>query len=167
MDKNKNILILNSGGTFNKFYDPITGKLDVVQNNRYIKKIFNRSKIDNIDINGILYKDSLDINNDDRKKIVDFIATKKYKKIIIIHGTDTMDKTAEYLAKYFLDKTIILTGAMVPFSIDEIEATSNLMLALGYIKATSQNGVFIAMHGLVESFKKIKKDRSKGIFICQ
>jgi L-asparaginase len=75
-----------------------------------------------------------------------------------------MDKTAKYLDNAQLDKSIVLTGAMVPFSINPIEATANLASAFGYIKSLNQNGIFIVMNGVMNNFKKIIKNRAKGYF---
>jgi L-asparaginase len=164
VDNNKKILILNTGGTFNKLYDQIKGSLVVSKNNDAIKTILNHSKIDDISIDGILYKDSLDINDNDREVLVTYIKRLNYQKIIIVHGTDTMDITAEYIFNKIKDKTIILTGAMIPFSIDPIEATSNLSLAIGNIKLNNKNNIYIAMHGKVKKYNKIKKNRVLGVF---
>lgn len=78
-----------------------------------------------------------------------------------------MDKTAIFLAKNITDKTIVLTGAMHPFSIEPVEATANFMTGYGYLLACNQNGIYIAMHGMVKNHLEIKKNRQKGIFECQ
>jgi len=158
------INIINTGGTFNKDYDEINGKLIVNKTNKYIKQIINKSKIHNINIKGMIYKDSLDITNDDRQKLLNYIQKTKIKKIIIVHGTDTIDKTALFLAKYIKNKTIILTGAMKPFSIDPVEATSNLMSAYGFLQNDTKNDVYICMHGIIKKYTKIKKNKKLGIF---
>jgi L-asparaginase len=76
-----------------------------------------------------------------------------------------MDVTAEYLADAELEKTIVLTGAMVPYNIDPTEATANLASAYGYINALEKEGVFIAMNGVIDSYEKISKNRKEGRFI--
>ena len=127
------IKIINTGGTFNKVYDKIKGELVVPKNNYAVEEIIKKSFIDRnieFDIEGIIYKDSLDMTNEDRKLILEKLKKSKENKIIIIHGTDTMDKTADFLNQHCKDKQIILTGAMEPFSINKIEATSNFTLAL-------------------------------------
>jgi len=75
-----------------------------------------------------------------------------------------MDVTAAYLADAELEKTIILTGAMVPYSIDTTEATANLASAYGYINALEKEGVFIAMNGVMDSCEKVIKNREEGLF---
>lgn len=167
MKKNKNILILNTGGTFNKTYNQISGKLLVTKSNKAILKILKDSKIDSITVDGLIFKDSLDINKDDRKTLKYFINNSKYSQIIIVHGTDTMDITAKYLSKNTKNKTIVITGSMIPFSIDPIESTSNLMLAIGFLQNKVKNDIFIAMHGQVKRYTKIKKNRTIGKFECQ
>ena len=167
MSKNKNILILNTGGTFNKIYDEILGELFVPNNNVAIESIIKHSKINNCIVDGLIYKDSLDINKLDRELLKEYIQMSNYDKIIIIHGTDTMDKTAKFLSKYIKNKTVILTGSMVPFSINTIEATSNLLLALGFISTAKKHNIYISMHGYVKKYNKISKNRTLGVFECQ
>lgn len=163
----KKILILNTGGTFSKIYNPITGNLEIPTNNHHIETILDTSKISHTSIHGILYKDSLDMNKKDREAIFRFIEDSSFEHIIIIHGTDTIDKTASYLTKRIQNKSIVLTGAMQPFSIEPIEATANLLSSYGFLQASKKKGVFICMHGLIGSYKKIKKNRSLGIFQWQ
>ncbi len=166
MKSEKEILILNTGGTFNKVYDEIIGSLIVPKNNYAIDNILHISKISNIKVSGLIYKDSLEIGKNDRKKLVKFIKKSKSKKIIIVHGTDTMNQTALFLSRQIKNKQIILTGAMKPFSINSIEATSNLLSAVGFLKANDKNNIYICMHGLIEKHTKIIKNRDLGIFEC-
>ncbi|MGB5867991.1 MAG: asparaginase domain-containing protein [Arcobacteraceae bacterium] len=163
---NKKILILNTGGTFNKVYNQIEGKLVVPQDNYAVETIIESTKIDYFDIDGIIYKDSLEITKDDRKELVKYIKKTDYEKVIIIHGTDTMGETAKFIAKNIKDKLIILTGAMIPFSLNRMESTSNLLLAVGYMQQKTKNGVYISMHGNVKKHNKIYKNRELGIFEC-
>jgi L-asparaginase len=163
----KKILIINTGGTFNKQYDELSGKLFVLQNNDNINNILKSSKIDDIKIKGILYKDSLDIKKSDRKELVKMILKSEYNNIIIIHGTDTMNKTASFLNKKIKNKSIVLTGSMIPYLINSAEAISNLMSAYGFLQNKTKNGIYIAMHGHIQKNKKIKKNYAKGIFECQ
>ena len=75
-----------------------------------------------------------------------------------------MDITAKFIASRSLEKEIIFTGAMTPFSIDEVEATANLASAIGYIKAINRSGVYISMNGAIGDYRDIKKDRNIGRF---
>jgi L-asparaginase len=164
MDKmSKKILIISTGGTFNKIYDPKKGTLEIDESSSALTDITSKwlCKLETMNIIG---KDSLEMTGQDRLELLSIIHQSDFKKIIIIHGTDTMDLTAEYLADAELDKTIILTGAMVPYSIDPTEATANFASAYGYMHATSKHGVFIAMNGVIDSYEYVKKDRSKGKF---
>lgn len=167
MSNNQKILILNTGGTFNKIYDQISGELFVPQNNTAINGILKQSKIDYITVDGMIFKDSLEINKDDRRKIKNYIKKSVYSKIIIVHGTDTMDLSAQYFSKHLKNKVIVITGSMVPYSIDRQEATANLMLALGFIQTKTKKNVYIAMHGYVKQHNLIQKNRKIGIFECQ
>jgi len=164
MNNNKNIFIINTGGTFNKQYNELNGHLIIKKNNDLVENILKQSKITDVNVEGLIYKDSLEITNDDRKILVNFINKSKFKKILIIHGTDTMDKTALFLDENIKDKQIVITGAMKPFSIHSVEAVSNFMMGYGYLLSNEKNGVVIAMHGMVENYNKIKKNRELGVF---
>ncbi len=158
------ILIINSGGTFNKIYNPISGNLEIDRSGRAIESIAKSWLVDFKVIN-IIGKDSLDMIDSDREKIYKTIKESEFKKIIIVHGTDTIDITAKYLNKLNLDRQIILTGAMVPFSINPIEATANLSSAYGYLLKLKENRVYIAMNGKIDLYKRVIKNRGKGYFV--
>ncbi len=160
----KNILILNTGGTFNKSYEKTSGNLKVVQDNKIIKKILKKSSIDNISIEGLIFKDSLDFTSEDRQELSNKINESKASKIIVVHGTDTMDLSAIFIAKYLKKKSVVFTGAMTPFSVDPIEAVSNLSMAIGFLQSDVPHGVYISMHGMVKRHDKIRKNRILGIF---
>ena len=161
MDK---ILLISTGGTFNKVYDPGNGKLIIDKTSNAVKKIASHWLCE-FDVVNIIGKDSLEISNHDRLELLALISQSKYTKIIIIHGTDTMSLTAEYLADAELDKQLILTGAMIPYSINPVEATANLSSSFGYLQTLNNSGVYIVMNGIFGSYEKIKKDRKKGKFI--
>ena len=159
----KKILIIDTGGTFNKVYNPITGNLDIEKEGSAIKSIAN-SWIVELRTQIIIGKDSLDMVQSDREEILQTIKSSNFKSIIVVHGTDTIDKTAKYLDNAKLDREIILTGAMVPFSINPIEASANLALAYGYLQRLDQNGIYIALNGIVGLFNRVKKNRKEGKF---
>jgi L-asparaginase len=158
------ILIINTGGTFNKIYNSIKGELEVPSDDIGVTSILKYFYNLDYEIKNIIHKDSLEITNSDREEIVELIANSSKDKILIIHGTDTMDKTATYIQENIEDKTVILTGAMVPVSIDSVEASSNLSMAIGYLLGCTKQGVYIAMHGLVDTHQKVYKDREVGVF---
>jgi len=157
------VLIISTGGTFNKRYNPKNGTLEIDKNSNALKKIASKWLCD-FEILNIIGKDSLEITNHDRLELLSTIHQSIHHNIIIVHGTDTMDVTAEYLADAELEKTIVLTGAMIPYSIDPIEATANLASAYGYINALEKEGIFIAMNGVMDSYEKVKKNRKEGRF---
>lgn len=164
-----NIAIINTGGTFNKRYNPINGELEVPLDNKSIENILKKVLLINKKpkVKGIIFKDSLQMDKNDRELLLNTIRRIKEPKIIIVHGTDTIDKSAKLIAKNIKDKQIVFTGAMVPASIDTTEATGNLMQAIGFAKGNKKDGVYIAMNGNVEQFDKIKKNRKLGAFQCQ
>ena len=157
------MLIINTGGTFNKVYEPISGELIVPRNNIAVESILRELPNTHSDIKGIIFKDSLDMNDSDREELYRVVRDSKDKDIVIVHGTDTMDISAKYIAQRVNSKKIIFTGAMVPFSISPIEATANLSMAISSIKYL-EYGVYISMQGVVLAFDKIKKDRKIGVF---
>jgi L-asparaginase len=157
------MLILNSGGTFNKRYNPSNGDLEVPYDNNAIQKILESVNY-KYGLAGVVYKDSLDMNMDDRKMLANIIMESSDDTFIIIHGTDTMDMSAEFLDEIFDDKKIILTGAMKPFEIDNIEATLNLGMAIGFSKSLVKNGVYICMNGIIAPWDRVIKNRQLGKF---
>ena len=157
------LLIISTGGTFNKHYNPINGTLEIDKTSSALQEIASKW-LCSFEIRNIIGKDSLDMTNQDRQELLSTIQQSNYHKIIILHGTDTMDITAEYLANEQLEKSIILTGAMVPYSIDPVEATANLASAYGYLNPLEKNGVFIVMNGVMGSYEKVKKNRKEGRF---
>ena len=158
------ILLISTGGTFNKVYDPLKGELIIDETSSALKEIASKWLCE-FDIINIIAKDSLELNSQDRLELLATISQSAYKNIIVVHGTDTQELTAEYLADGDLEKKIIITGAMVPYSIDPVEATANLASAFGYLQMLNKRGVYIAMNGIFGSYEKIKKDRNKGKFI--
>ncbi len=107
----------------------------------------------------------MEITSQDREELLTLINSIPNEKILIVHGTDTMEETARFLESK-TQKTIVFTGAMVPYSIDSVEATANFALGLGYLLNCEKNEIFIAMHGLVKKHRDITKNRQKGIFEC-
>lgn len=160
----ENILILNTGGTFNKVYNELNGHLEVVKNSDAIEKILKIALRDNLNITlkGILFKDSLELTDDDRQLILNEI--QGFKKVIIVHGTDTLDVTALFLSLHSKNQTVVLTGAMRPFSIEPVEPTSNLSMAIQFLRDDKSEGVYIGMHGMVLEHHKLKKNRQIGKF---
>lgn len=161
------ITVLNTGGTFNKRYNPILGKLEVPSDNIALDKIVKSCVNVDFEIRNIVSKDSLDFTDADREMILENILNSKSDKIIIIHGTDTVDLTSKFIEDKIEGKKIVFTGAMVPMSIDEVEATMNFSQAIGFLNAPIENGIYLSMHGVVVEHSKLKKDRSVGQFLLK
>ena len=159
----KEILLLSTGGTFNKIYNRINGALEIDKSASALSTI-QEKWLSNYPVDTIIHKDSLDFTPEDREQLKRYILNAPYSKIVVIHGTDTMHLSAEVVAKALSDKTIIFTGAMVPFSIDPIEATANLASAIGFLHATNNASVYIALNGRVAEYSEIKKNREEGYF---
>ena len=157
------MLILNSGGTLNKRYNPLNGELEIPYDNAVIERVL-ESVNSEYNIAGVVYKDSLDMDIDDRKILTNIIMESTDDTFIIIHGTDTIDVTAEFLSAIFEDRKIILVGAMKPFEIDKVESSLNIGMAIGFSKAQEKNGVYICMSGHVELWNKLEKNKAKGKF---
>ena len=157
------MLILNSGGTFNKRYNPLNGELEVPYDNYAIEKIL-QSVNGGFSLAGVVYKDSLEMDADDRKMLANIIMESQEDTFVIVHGTDSMNLTAEFMDEVFSDRKIILTGAMKPFEIDNVEASLNLGMALGFANAVSEAGVYICMSGFIEKWNNIVKNRAIGKF---
>ena len=161
------ITVLNTGGTFNKRYNPISGQLEVPNDNIALDKIVKFCFNIKFDIKNIVSKDSLDFTQEDRETILENIINSENDKIIIIHGTDTVDLTAKFIEDKIENKKVVFTGAMIPMSIDEVEATMNFSQAIGFLNAPIKNGIYLSMHGSVIEHSKLKKDRSVGQFLVK
>ena len=155
--------MLNTGGTFNKIYDPVKGELVVPQNDDAVGKILGLLQID-ARVEGLIYKDSLEMDDADRAMLAQRVAESDQKAIVIVHGTDTMDRSAAAVAKVAGDRCVVFTGAMVPVSIEPREGAANLMLAISKALYCPTPGVYIAMQGLLGPYDGIYKDRQKGRF---
>jgi len=161
------ITIINTGGTFNKKYNLIKGALDVREDASSLEKIFSWTHNVDFEVKNILALDSLEINNKHRDIIIKNIQDSNNKNIIVIHGTDTMNETATYLDERIKDKNIVITGAMIPMSIDTTEAVMNFASAYGFLNAKIDEGIYIALHGVVCSHDKIYKDKKIGKFLVK
>ena len=157
------MLILNTGGTFNKKYNSLSGELEVAYNNEFIKTILDSTQAP-FDLAGVMYKDSLDMTLEDRKILAHIILESKDDIFVIVHGTDTISETAEFLNSIFDDRAIVLVGAMKHFEVDNIEASFNLGMAMGFAQGVDEYGVYICMNGFTEPWDKIKKNKKFGKF---
>ncbi|MDC7127068.1 MAG: asparaginase domain-containing protein [Spirochaetales bacterium] len=162
--QNRNIRLIVTGGTFDKRYDPIKGLLDFKKTHLpEILKIV-RPNINVILENKILV-DSLEMTDEDRNQILESCKESEEQLIIITHGTDTMSVTAEALGRVFSekDKTIVLTGAMVPYTITGSDALFNLGSAFAAVQLLSP-GVYISMNADIFPWNNVKKNKAEGRF---
>jgi L-asparaginase len=161
----KKILALITGGTFDKEYNLITGELFFKDSHLSEMFIRGRSTLD-ISIRTLMMVDSLEMTDDDRGIIQHQCESAREKHIIVTHGTDTMVTTAEMLAKSedISDKTIIITGAMIPYTFGmSSDGFFNLGSALAFAQSLPP-GVYIAMHGEYFNWDNVRKNRSTGYF---
>lgn len=156
------IRVFATGGTFDKVYDPIKGDLTFKETHLNEMLNFVGSNL-NVVIETVMLLDSLYMQEKDRKQILEKCKLCKEDKIIITHGTDTMIETAKLLGEQIKDKTIILTGAFVPYSFGKSDALFNLGCALGLIQTLDQ-GVYITMHGHLFRWDNVKKNEKVGKF---
>ncbi len=157
------ITILSTGGTFNKIYDPLTGELRVDSDARALDTIARHWRC-TLRHRQVVGKDSLELTDEDRETIYRAVLEIPHD-VLIVHGTDTMDRTARYLAERLgRSRRIVLTGAMVPYSIDPVEATANLALGLGRLLSDGWSGIEIAMNGCIGPWNTLTKNRTEGRF---
>ena len=162
MRKNPRVVILATGGTFDKEYNEITGKLFF--NDSHIAEMLDlgRCKLE-VNIKKLMLKDSLDMGEKDRELILDACLQTNATKLVITHGTDTMTETAKLISENIKNKTIIFTGAMIPYKFGASDGLFNLGSALTAAQIL-KNGVYIAINGNVFKWDEVKKNRKKGIF---
>ena len=156
------VRILITGGTFDKEYNEIDGKLYF--NKTHIEELLalGRCRLE-VKISTLMLIDSLRMRDKDRQIISDSCKQIEESQIVVTHGTDTMGKTAELIAAQKLNKTIILTGAMIPYKFGSSDGLFNVGSALAFSQALPF-GVYIAMNGQYFMWDSVKKNRSTGIF---
>ena len=157
------IQILITGGTFDKSYNHISGNLFFEKT--HIPEMLKRSKCRlKVDVKTLMMIDSLEMTEYDIEKIIRECKEGKSSKIVITHGTDTMVNTAKKIAEKIKNKTIVLTGAMIPYAFgSSSDGFFNLGCALSFAQ-TLENGVYIAINGQCFDFDKVKKNKKKGYF---
>ena len=157
------IQILITGGTFDKSYNHISG--DLFFEKTHIPEMLERSKCRlNVDVKTLMMIDSLEMTKKDIEKIIDECKKTKSSRIVITHGTDTMVNTAEKIGEKIKNKTIVLTGAMIPYAFgSSSDGFFNLGSALSFVQ-TLENGVYIAINGQYFDFDKVEKNKLKGYF---
>lgn len=154
--------IVATGGTFDKHYNELTGVLGFAES--HLPAVLARSRMTlpvQLDLLPLL--DSLDMGDADRERVLESCRRAPEPAIVIIHGTDTMRETAAVLGAANLGKTIVLTGAMIPYEIANSDALFNLGVAVGVAQVLPA-GVYVAMNGQVFPWDNVQKNRTAGVF---
>ncbi len=156
------IKILATGGTFEKCYNTHTGELDFTQTHWDEILKLGRSQLDT-SLETLMMVDSLEMTEQDRALIADSCERAKENSVVITHGTDTMVETAAVISARNLDKTVVITGAMVPYSFGKSDALFNMGTAMAYAQ-TKSHGVYVAMNGKCFNWDNVRKNRELGVF---
>lgn len=156
------IRIFVTGGTFDKEYDELTGRLYFQDSHVPEMLRLGRANL-KLEIRTLMMIDSLEMTNADREIILEQCRNAPESRIVITHGTDTMVETARVLAANMRDKTIVLTGAMVPYKFGSSDGLFNLGSALAFAQ-TLPAGVYVAMNGRYFPADRVRKNRQTGMF---
>ena len=163
------IRVLVTGGTFDKEYDELNGTLFFKDTHVPEMLRLGRSRVD-VGVDTLMMMDSLEMTDADRRRIVEACRSAQETRIVVTHGTDTMVDTARAIATTADDrlalKTIVLTGAMVPYAFGSSDGLFNLGSALSFVQVL-QPGVYVAMNGRVFAWDAVVKDRAAGVFVSR
>lgn len=156
------VRVFVTGGTFDKEYDELTGTLHFEAT--HVEEMLRRGRcMLDVHVEVLMMIDSLDMKEPQRRRIVDACATCAESQIVITHGTDTMVDTAAVIAAAVTTKTIVLTGAMVPYAFGSSDGLFNLGSALSFVQALPP-GVYVAMNGRFFRWDDVRKNRDVGVF---
>lgn len=160
------IRVLVTGGTFDKEYNELNGTLFFKDTHVPEMLRLGRSRVE-VQVETLMMMDSLDLQDADRARIAEACRTAGETRLVVTHGTDTMVETARVLATVANDtlaaKTIVLTGAMVPYAFGSSDGLFNLGSALSFVQVLPA-GVYVAMNGRCFNWDAVTKDREAGIF---
>jgi L-asparaginase len=156
------IRIFITGGTFDKEYNELTGELYFKDSHLPEMLKLGRSNLD-LEVRTLMMIDSLQMTDDDRQIILQHCRHAPESRIVITHGTDTMVETADVLARGLAGKTVVLTGAMIPYKFGSSDGLFNLGSALAFSQ-TLPPGVYIAMNGRYFLWDRVRKNRKTGVF---
>ncbi len=156
------IRVFVTGGTFDKEYDELTGRLFFKDTHVPEMLRRGRSRID-VGVQTLMMIDSLEMTEAHRATIVEACRACAEDRIVITHGTDTMAETARTLLAAGLGKTVVLTGAMIPYAFGSSDGLFNLGSALSFAEALPP-GVYVAMNGRVFAGDRVRKNRESGVF---
>jgi L-asparaginase len=156
------IRILITGGTFDKEYNELTGQLYFQESHLPEMLRLGRCRL-NLEVRTLMMIDSLEMTDADRALVIDECRTAPEGRILITHGTDTMVATAMAVARAVTDKTVVLTGAMIPYKFGSSDGMFNLGSALAFAQ-TLAPGVYVAMNGRCFPAHRVRKNRETGVF---
>jgi len=156
------IRIFVTGGTFDKEYNELDGSLFFKQTHLSEMLALGRSRLE-VEINQLMLIDSLEMTEADRALVRDSCASAAEDRIVVTHGTDTMEQTARVLGEANLPKTIVLTGAMIPYKFGSSDGLFNLGSALAFVQSLP-HGVYVAMNGKYFGWRNVMKNRQTGLF---
>ncbi len=156
------VRVFVTGGTFDKEYDELTGTLYF--RNTHVDEMLRRGRCGlDVDVETLMMVDSLEMTAAQRDMIVRACRECEQDHIVITHGTDTMVETARAIASGVRGKTVVLTGAMVPYAFGSSDGLFNLGSALSFVQSLSP-GVYIAMNGRSFPWDDVRKNRDAGVF---
>ncbi len=156
------IQIFVTGGTFDKEYNELTGELFF--KTTHLPDMLQRGRCRlAVDIETLMMIDSLEMTGAGRQLILERCARSAHSRIVITHGTDTMQETAVVLGRGLSEKTVVLTGAMVPYTFGSSDGMFNLATALAFVQ-TLPPGVYVAMNGRCFRWDSVRKNRKLGVF---
>ena len=156
------IKLLITGGTFDKDYDELTGKLYFHDTHVHEMLKLGRCRLDTR-VRTVMMVDSLEMSDSDRDIVKEVCRKSEEDQIVVTHGTDTMAETAKLLGQAALPKTIVLTGAMIPYAFGSSDGLFNLGSALSFVQVLP-HGVYVAMNGMVFPWNDVRKNRGLGVF---
>ena len=156
------IRILVTGGTFDKEYDELTGRLFFKETHIQEMLRLGRCRVP-VTVETAMMIDSLDMTAADREAIAKRCREAAEECVVVTHGTDTMVETAAVLAREVKGKTIVLTGAMVPWAFGSSDGLFNLGSALSFVQSLPP-GVYVAMNGRCFDWDNVRKNRASGVF---
>lgn len=156
------IRLFVTGGTFDKEYNELNGQLFFKDTHIHEILKLGRSRLD-INIRTLMLIDSLEMTHEDREIIAENCVSCEENRIVITHGSDTMTDTAAFLAEQKINKTIVLTGAMIPYKFGSSDGLFNLGGALAFVQ-TLPPGVYLAMNGRYFHWDNCRKNKGSGIF---
>jgi L-asparaginase len=151
-----------TGGTFDKEYDEINGRLYFKDTHAREMLRLARSTLE-VEVRTLMMIDSTEMTEADRDVITKHCVESADDRIVVTHGTDTMEVTARYLGERVTDKTVVLTGALVPYTFGSSDGLFNLGAAVAFAQALP-HGVYVAMNGRYFDWRNVRKNRSTGHF---